>query len=191
MKHELTGVVLAAGTSSRMGVNKLLLRRPDRPLLRTVCERVLAAGIEQVVVVLGHEHERVEPLLVDLSVATVLNTDYRNGMATSVAAGVRAAKESSAGYLFALADMPEIRVETYRRLCQAFQGESADAIVLPCHGGQRGNPVLFARRYRAELLSLRGDQGARQLFDAYADHVLQVAVDDPGILIDIDEPDQL
>lgn len=190
MSRSLIGVVLAAGTSSRMGANKLLLPRAGGPMIRIVCERVVAAGLERVILVLGHECERVEPIVADLPLDIVVNAEYRSGMASSVAAGVRAADDSSGGYMFALGDMPEVRIETFRLLRETFEQCGAQDIVVPNHEGQRGNPVIFARRYRDELLGLDGDRGARRLLGAHADHVLSVAVDDPGILVDYDEPHQ-
>lgn len=189
--QHLTGIILAAGTSSRMGVNKLLLPRPRRPLVRTVCERIVAAGIEQIVVVLGHEQSRIEPELAGLPLSTTFNPNYRDGIATSVAAGVVAASSSSTGYLIALADMPEIRVETYRLLSQVFESAAPDAIVVPTYRGERGNPVIFARSYRCQLLGLQGDEGARHLLKTHERLVTRMEIDDPGVRLDIDEPGHL
>ena len=191
MNRELAAIVLAAGTSSRMGpVNKLLVARGNLPLVRVVCQQVVASDFDQVIVVLGHEHERIRAVLADLPVTTVVNPHYRDGMASSVAAGVAAATVTD-GFLFALADMPEIRVATYRALRRAFSAAEPGSIVVPYHQGKRGNPVIFAERYREELASLTGDRGAKQLLQVYRERVKKVAVDDAGVLFDIDHPGQI
>ncbi|MEM8681577.1 MAG: nucleotidyltransferase family protein [Planctomycetota bacterium] len=187
-----TAIVLAAGSSRRMGDrNKLLLRRPSKPMVRIVCERVLASDCDPVIVVLGYQHEKVQAALGDLPLTTIVNLNHSAGMATSITAGVEAASMATAGFLFALGDMPEVTVATYAALVEAFIDANGDAIVVPDHDGRRGNPVIFPQRYREQLRALGGDQGARRILSDSEDRVQRVMVDDPGVCFDVDHPDQL
>jgi molybdenum cofactor cytidylyltransferase len=183
-------VLLAAGRSSRLGTaadSKLLLPwgSDDEPMVAVVAQTLCEAGFGQIVAVLGHRAEDVELALEPLPLTTVLNPDYAAGLSTSIAAGVSALPQA-VGYLFALADMPSLRVATVRALCQAFEELDSAAIVVPVHGQRRGNPVLFGGHFRTELLGLEGDRGARRLLSVFADRVREVEVDDPGIHVDVD-----
>ncbi len=187
----IAAVLLAAGRSSRYGGagdTKLLLPWGPKgiPMAAAVAATLKAAGLGRIVAVLGHRADAVGAALEDCGVETVLNPDYADGMSSSLAVGVRAAPEEAGGYLIALGDMPAVTAGTVSLLCRAFEAAEPPAIVAPVHGGRRGHPVLFGRAYREELLNLSGDLGARPLFARHAERVVEVAVDDGGILTDVD-----
>lgn len=175
-------IVLAAGQSTRMGSrNKLLLRLGDRNILEHSVAAAVEARVGDVFVVTGrHNYGSV---LASYAVQVVPNPDYEEGMASSIRAGVKAAGPDASAFGILLADMPFIRPATITRLAKHL---GSGAIVVPRVDGNPGHPVLFAERYRTDLLTLRGDVGARSVLQAHEENVVYVDTDDPGILQDID-----
>lgn len=185
----LTAILLAAGRSTRMGANKLLLPWGEKRVLSAVVENLLSLPLEEVIAVVGHQRAPVEALLAQYPVRIVYNPDYGEGLSTSIKRGVAAASDTTTGYLFALGDMPQVQSSTIVALCRAFSTAPPRSIAVPVLGQQRGNPVLFHRAYREELLQLTGDRGAKSLMQRYPQEVLEVQVDDPGTLLDVDTPE--
>ncbi len=188
--YPVTAIILAAGFSRRMkGTNKLLLPFRGKTVLETTVETVLEIPFREVVVVTGHDRAAVEALLESHPVRVVHNSRYPEGMGASLRVGVAAA-EGSAGVMILPGDMPLIRRETLLALCRAFAGATLSApIVVPVHGGRRGNPVVFSPEYREALLGISGDRGAKAILRAHPRAVVEVEVDDPGIFIDVDTPE--
>jgi molybdenum cofactor cytidylyltransferase len=188
----VAGLLLAAGQSRRMGpANKLLERLDGKSLVRRAAETLAAAGLDGITVVTGHQADAVRAELEGLEAAYAHNPSYAGGLAESLKRGVSALPETSEAVLIALGDMPRLRPGTVEKLIAAFDPIEGRAICVPVHGGKRGNPVLFSRRFFAEILELSGDSGAKSLIGAYEDQVVEVAVDDPGVLLDLDTPDAL
>jgi molybdenum cofactor cytidylyltransferase len=185
-------VVLAAGLSRRMGkANKLLAEIDGGAMVTRVADAITASKASPTIVVTGHEAERVEAALAGRNVAFVRNPQYEEGLASSVRRGIAALPEDVAGVLICLGDMPRIRTAHIDRLIAAFNPVEGRAICVPTYRGKRGNPVLFARRFFAEMQRLKGDTGARQLIGQYHEIVFEVEMDDDGVLIDVDSPDKL
>ncbi|RMH95188.1 MAG: nucleotidyltransferase family protein, partial [Calditrichaeota bacterium] len=167
----------------------LLLPFRGKTVLETTVETVLEIPFREVVVVTGHDRAAVEALLESHPVRVVHNSRYPEGMGASLRVGVAAA-EGSAGVMILPGDMPLIRRETLLALCRAFAGATLSApIVVPVHGGRRGNPVVFSPEYREALLGISGDRGAKAILRAHPRAVVEVEVDDPGIFIDVDTPE--
>jgi molybdenum cofactor cytidylyltransferase len=186
------GLVLAAGQSRRMGaLNKLLVEIDGKPMVRRVVETALAAGLAPVVVVIGHQAERVRAVLAGLPVTTVENPDYRDGLSTSLKAGVAALPSEIDGALICLGDMPLVTPGDIARLLAAFNPTEARAIVVPTRRGKRGNPVLWGRRFFAEMREGAGDTGAKHLIGAYPELVAEVEMPGDAVLVDIDTPQAL
>ena len=187
----VAGVVLAAGTSSRFGAaNKLLARHDGRPLVEHAVETLLAAPVEPVVVVVGHEADRVVAALDGLAVECVENDAFAAGQATSLAAGIDAlgGRDVDAAVI-ALGDMPFVQPATVSALCAAYADGASDALAA-AYRGERGNPVLFDRRHFPALGDVEGDIGGRHILLA-GEHSALVAVDDPGVRRDVDEQGDL
>ncbi|PSP88519.1 nucleotidyltransferase family protein [Halobacteriales archaeon QS_4_69_34] len=180
------GVVLAAGTGSRFGTgNKLLAALDGRPLVYHAARTLLSADLDGVTAVLGHEAERVRGALSGLPVETVANPDYRDGQATSVRTGVRAARERGAdALLVALGDMPRVQPGTVNVLLDAYRAGAGDALAAAV-GGRRGNPVLFDARFFDRLAAVSGDTGGRAIL-LDGDDAALVETGDPGVLRDVD-----
>ena len=186
---DVTGVVLAAGTSSRFGrENKLLATIDGEPLVRRAVDSVLSADLTAVVVV-GYEAAAVRTALSDLPVRVVENERYEAGQATSVREGVDAVGDGADAALFALGDMPDVRPETVETLLAAFAADAGDPLVAACDG-VRGNPVLFGRQFFDRLAAVEGDIGGRTVLRD-AEGTTLVETGDPGVRRDVDRPEDL
>jgi molybdenum cofactor cytidylyltransferase len=189
----IAAIVLAAGHGSRMGAptSKLLAELAGKPLVRHAVEAACASPARPVVVVTGHDAERVRAALLDLDVTFVHNPDHATGMASSLRAGVAAvaAVPAAAGALICLGDMPRVTSAHLARLIDAFDDDGS--IIVPTCDRKRGNPVLLGRRHFAAIETLEGDVGARALIERNAAAVHWLAIDDPAILLDIDTPADL
>jgi molybdenum cofactor cytidylyltransferase len=190
----IAAIMLAAGRSSRMrGANKLLVQHRARPLVAGVVAQVAAAQVvKPLVVVTGHQGDAVQAALAGLpDLRIVANPHYADGLATSLRAGLAAVPAEVDGLLVCLGDMPLVGTADIDRLIAAFNPAEGRAICVPVHDGQRGNPVLFARRFLPELLALSGDIGARHIVAANEDSVCEVTMPTPGVLTDVDTPEAL
>jgi molybdenum cofactor cytidylyltransferase len=168
-----------------MGTAKQLLRLDDRPLLQHVLDNVRASGVKEIVLVLGFAAEDIRREIDMQNVRVVVNESHRQGMGTSLKAGLSAVDSQSAGALIVLADQPFVRPATLD-LLMAEHHHSKAQIVIPTYRGFRGNPVLLDRSVFAELMALDGDVGCRAIFGDHVEGIVKVGVDDAGILLDID-----
>jgi molybdenum cofactor cytidylyltransferase len=190
--RHVAAVVLAAGRSTRMGEqNKLLLDVGGRPMVRGVVEQVLRSKARPLIVVTGHQREQVEAALRGLPVRFVHNPAFADGLSTSVKAGIAAVPPESDGAIVCLGDMPQIDAALIDRLLGAFDPERGAFVVTPVVAGQRGNPIVWSRRFFPELATLEGDIGARNLLKSYPEAIVDVPVDGQAALTDIDTPEEL
>jgi molybdenum cofactor cytidylyltransferase len=190
---KVAAIVLAAGRSSRMGnANKLMAELDKRPLVAHVVDAALASRAERVLVVTGHEAERVRAALGDRKVEAVHNPDYASGIASSLAVGLAALKDSKIdGLLVLLGDMPRVTPAQIDRLISAFNPLEGRAICVPTFNGKRGNPVLWSKRFFEAMMHLKGDVGARHLIAENGELVAEVAMPDDAVLTDVDTPQAL
>ena len=169
----MTGaIVLAAGRSSRMGRSKLMLPLGGRAVLSWTLEHVLAAGIEDVVVVTGPDTPDLVALIGEAPVRLAHNARAREGMSTSIQVGLLALSPAVEAAFVVLGDQPSVGPDIYRRLLLP-----DSAIVVPVYRAQPGNPVLFRRPVFAELFGLTGDVGGRAVVAADPDRVARVELD--------------
>jgi molybdenum cofactor cytidylyltransferase len=188
----VAALVLAAGRSTRMGgPNKLLEEINGKPLVRIAAEQMLASHAKPVTVVTGHQKERVEQALSGLPVRFVHNSAFADGLSTSLRTGIGAVPADADGVVVALGDMPQVTPVLIDRLIGAFDPERGALVVMPTIEGKRGNPVLWARRFFPDLMTIDGDVGARHLISAYSEAVTEVPVEDNAALIDVDTPEAL
>jgi molybdenum cofactor cytidylyltransferase len=188
-RDRIAAIVLAAGMSRRMGRHKPLLPFGDRTMIAHVVDGILSAGISDVVVVTGHQAEDVRNALVDRPIRFVHNADHlAGGMLSSVQLGVRVAHEHCDAFFISLGDQPTIRPETFREMEAGFTRSHAP-ILLPTFEGRHGHPILIASRLAPEILSLRPDQTLSDFTKRHAKVTLEICVDDPAVLEDIDTPE--
>jgi len=191
----VSGIVLAAGASTRMGRPKQLLPIAGRPLLQHVIDAALASSLDEVVVVLGHRADEVEAAIEpDGRVRAVVNPEFAAGQITSLRCGVAAADPAARAVAILLGDQPGLRGQAIDAMLDAFvaagAGIQAARPVYPDAEGRPGHPVLLAREIFCELDDLRGDQGARTLFSEHRPFVIEIPVagEPPP---DVDTPEDL
>jgi molybdenum cofactor cytidylyltransferase len=188
----IAGLVLAAGQSRRMGtLNKLLIGVDGKPMVRHVAETVAASQASPLLVVTGHERERVEAALAGIGAQFLFNPDYAQGLSTSLKRGLAAVPPEIDGVVVCLGDMPLVNAPTIDRLIAAFNPLEGRAICVPTRRGKRGNPVLIGRQFLQALTALSGDVGARDLVAAHPDEVTEVEMESDAVLTDIDTPQAL
>jgi molybdenum cofactor cytidylyltransferase len=184
----VAGVLLAAGTSDRYGDdNKLLATHDGDPLVRHAARTLRDAPVDPVVVVVGHEADRVRAALAGFDPDVAYNDDYASGQASSVRAGVAAVRDRTAAVVVALGDMPFVTPTSVDLLVDAHAAGVGDALAA-AHDGRRGNPVLFGRRFFDALGDVTGDTGGRAIL---LEHGRLVETGDPGVRRDVDDPEDL
>lgn len=195
----ITAIILAAGTSTRLGTPKQLLLYKGCPLLRQTVNTLMKTKVNQIIVVLGHEADKIAKVLHGLPVQIVVNKDYLKGQSSSLKSGLSAYSNwlssqnpdnasflhgHHQGILFALCDQPLVKHESVNLLIERFQQNGG--IVVPVYSGRRGNPVIMEQKYLSEFNSITGDVGARDIIINNAHDVSRVEVDDKGVIFDID-----
>jgi molybdenum cofactor cytidylyltransferase len=187
---KIAAIVLAAGRSTRMGANKLLMPVAGAPVLTQTLRALDSAGLTNRLVVTGHDQDAVEAIL-PAGAARVHNPAFASGMASSLKAGIAALRPDIDAALVVLGDMPAVRPADLGALIAAFGPDDGRGIVVPTYRGKRGHPVLFGRAFWPAILAAEGDQGARQALIDNADSVCEVAIDHPGVAMDADTPEAL
>lgn len=181
----ISGVVLAAGRSSRLGRPKQLLPLDGEPLLAHVLRNAASSALDEVVLVLGHEAAAVGATVGAWGQRVVVNDDHAAGQSTSVRAGLAAVDGGAEAVLFLLGDQPGVTPAVIDALIAAFRASEAP-VVIPAYGGRRGNPVLFGRELFPELARVGGDEGARGVVRAHKAVALVVPVGDGPPPRDVD-----
>jgi molybdenum cofactor cytidylyltransferase len=190
--RSIAALVLAAGRSSRMGgPNKLLAEIGGRPLVRMVVEAALASQARPVLVVTGHQRERIEAALDGMPINLVHNPNYADGLGTSLKAGIAALPAEVDGVVVCLGDMPQVDAALINRLIGAIDPDKGALVAVPTIDGKRGNPVVWSRRFFPDLMAVEGDVGARHLIGRYGEAVVEVPVSGAAALTDIDTPQAL
>lgn len=185
----VSAIVLAAGMSRRMGTPKQLLRLAGETILEHTLKNVRASTVSDIVLVLGHAADSVEKEISSEGIKVVRNQDYQQGMGTSLRTGLAAVDAGASAALIVLGDQPFVRAETLNQLIACHQ-ESKPQITIPIYKGFRGNPVLLDRSVFAELQGLTGDVGCRAIFSNHTENIRKLAMDDIGILLDIDSQEE-
>jgi molybdenum cofactor cytidylyltransferase len=185
----IAALVLAAGRGTRMGgTNKLLAEVRGKPIVRHAVEAALASRARPVIVVTGHEGDRVAAALAGLDVLTVHNPRFAEGLASSLKTGLVALPSETDAVAVALGDMPEVTGALIDKLAAAIDPARGALIAVPTRGGRRGNPVIWSRRLFDELGRIEGDVGARHLIAQHGEAVAEVPVEDEAAFLDIDTP---
>ena len=186
----ISAVILAAGESRRMGKqNKLLLPVGGEALLVKLVKSVCDSDVGQVLVVIGHEAEKIRRELNNFPISFVSNPNFSEGMTTSIKFGVKEVSPDSDGFLICLADMPFINTSEISKLIHAYvqnRIKEERLIVVPVFKGQRGNPVLFSSEFRNDILEHEKEFGCKEVIMNNSESVEEIEMDDENMLLDVD-----
>ncbi len=185
----ISGIVLAAGTSSRFGETKQLLEIGGKPLVQHAVDAASGAGLDEIVVVLGHDAERVKAALhLPSNARTVMNPRYERGQSSSLAAGLEAADPASDGAIVLLADQPGITAAHVRALIDGFGARRPRIARLRFRDGP--GPALLSHETWPEAMRLEGDTGARALMALHPEWIDDITLDEDAPL-DLDTPEDV
>ena len=182
--RRIAGVLLAAGTSSRMGKNKLFLELGGVTVLRRAARSALSAGLDPLLVVLGHESERAREELAGIACTPVLNPDYASGMNTSLRAGIAAAPPDAAAAMVLLADMPFVTAQMIETVAQRWRGEP---LAVSLYGDVVAPPILYARALFPELLEMAEGDCRKRVVKRHRKEALEIPWPSSA-LADLDVP---
>jgi len=187
---KISAVLLAAGESRRMrGLNKLELMVAGVPLLRRTATTLLAAPLEEVVVVFGHEFARAQALVRDLPLNRVYNGCYQEGQMTSVHAGLDALSRPCDGIMVCLTDQPLLEVTDIEAIIGAFARRRRGSILVPTYGGKRGNPIVLAASHRDDIMNGGRNLGCKHLIENNPESVETVEMENDHVICDLDTPE--
>jgi molybdenum cofactor cytidylyltransferase len=184
----ITGILLAAGSGSRFGGDKLLATLPDGTPVAAAAARALLAGVPDAIAVVRPGDDRLAGVLANAGLRVSICPDAAQGMGVSLAWGIRQSADAE-GWIVALGDMPFVQPQTVAQVAAALAAGAG--VAAPVYRGRRGHPVGFGAAHRAALSALTGDAGARTVLDAAGHDTVRVDVDDAGVLRDVDTPADL
>jgi molybdenum cofactor cytidylyltransferase len=187
---KISAIILAAGTSSRMGFLKQTANIKGKSLLELVLDKVRKFPFHEIIIVLGYKHEEVMKTLKLEYEKVVINEEYEKGMSSSLKKGVLNISKDSEAFAIFLADMPLIKEESIEKVINEFNERSC-LIVAPIFNKVIGHPVIFHKNLIPEIINLEGDIGAKKVIEKYKDEASFIEIDDEGVLIDIDAPKDL
>ncbi len=183
-EDDITAILLAAGSSTRFGSDKLLARLPNQETICSASAKAVMQVVPKLIAVIGEQQPARAILLTELGIPVHVCKHSSQGMAASLAYAVNCSKNSQ-GWIIALADMPFIQAGTIKSIYQALA--SGSVMVAPFYQNKRGHPVGFAKQFQMELTALSGDQGAQSIIKKHSVELVKLETNDPGILKDIDQ----
>ncbi|RLB23221.1 MAG: hypothetical protein DRG76_04740 [Deltaproteobacteria bacterium] len=188
----VAGIILAAGTSSRMGVSKQLLPIGGVPLICHMVSQVLSSHLDRVVMVLGHDAEKMKRALLDYCphprIEVVVNPEYPKGMASSIKRGLKVVQDDCDHVMIILADMLHIDARLINILLKGYLKSGRDLGAIRIQA-RRSHPVIFSRRFYPELQRLEGDVGGRSIFEQYAHEACFIDAPPTYREMDLDTPE--
>jgi molybdenum cofactor cytidylyltransferase len=184
----ITGILLAAGSGSRFGGDKLLAALPDGTLVAAAAARALLAAVPVAIAVVRPGDSCLAKVLAGAGLRVIECPEAAQGMGASLARGIRQSTDAE-GWVVALGDMPFVQPQTVALIAAALAAGAS--VAAPVYRGQRGHPVGFAAVHRAALGALTGDAGARAVLEMAGRDIALIEVDDPGVLRDVDTPADL
>ncbi len=188
---DIHAVLLAAGRSERMGRNnKLLLNVDGIPLVRKSAINILNSNVTSMTVVTGFDENKIVNALSGLNVNFVKNINFREGLSSSLKAGLANITPTPSAVIICLADMPKIQPEHINQLIENFDPLKGWEICIPTNNGKRGNPVLIGSRFFPYIFETSGDFGAKQVMKQHSDKIMEVEIGTSDIHFDIDTQDE-
>ena len=190
-EKKIGAIILAAGLSSRMGEFKPLATIGAKTIIGHAVTLFLTAGIDNIVVVTGHESESLQQELDQYSCRVVFNRSYTDGMFSSIQLGVRELPPDVSGFFLLPVDIPLVQPNTIDKLIKAMIHDSSLMVLYPEYGARRGHPPLIRVELVPAIMSYSGHGGLRALLKRYSQHSSNITVDDPYILLDADTQNDL
>jgi len=185
---KIGAMILAAGESKRMGEPKLLLPFGQKTIIETVIDNVIESKVDEILVVLGSSAEKIEDKIKDFPLRITVNPHYKEGMLSSVRWGFKEISDEIQGVLVCLGDQPSISTGVIDKVIDAYK-QTGKGIIVPAYKRDRGHPVLIHIKYLEEVQSLSADVGLRGIVYNHPEDTLEIEVESPAILKDIDNPD--
>jgi molybdenum cofactor cytidylyltransferase len=184
----ICAIVLAAGESKRMGVQKLLLPFGGKTVITHIVDQLTASAVDEIYIVVGCQGKQVSKELSGRPVSIVNNPNYKSGMLSSVRYGLGATNPKCKTILVALGDQPSITTKLIDQMLQTFTSTEKQ-ILVPLYDNRRGHPLLFSAVYREEIFTRYDDVGLRGLLYAHKEDVFELPVETSGVLSDMDYPE--
>ena len=177
----ISAILLAAGQSKRMdGENKLTKEIQGVPLIKHSVKNILAASIDELIIVLGYQKEIIEKLIdKNGKIKFIFNKDFESGMASSIKTGIDNLSDKTEAFFICLGDMPMINHDIYNQLIKSKDNKE---IIVPTYKGQQGNPVLFDKSMKETVMNITGDLGAKKILELNKDKILNLEINDQSIV---------
>ena len=184
----ISAILLAAGQSKRMvGENKLAKKIQGVPLIKHSVKNILAASIDELIIVLGYQKEIIEKLIdKNEKIKFVFNKDFESGMASSIKIGLDNLSKKTEAFFICLGDMPMVNHDIYNQLIKS---KDNNEIIVPNYKRQRGNPVLFNKSMKEKIMNITGDVGAKKILELNKDKILNLEINDQSITRGFDTMD--
>ena len=186
---KIWAIILAAGASTRMHRQKLLLPYRDKTIVETVIDNAMCLVDKNIVVVVGANKEEIISQIGNRPVNYCVNKNFMDGMLSSVICGFKALPKDADAAMIFLGDQPQIPKNAAQKVIEAWQ-RNEKGIVIPTFNGRRGHPVLFETNYRSKIEKLNPEEGLRSLSRKFKEDVLEVDCNISEILRDIDTPEE-
>ena len=188
MQHRFSAVIPAAGYSSRMGRFKPMLPLGETTIIERVIKLFQGCGVEEILVVVGFQRDCMHPVLERSGVKEIISHRYREGMFSSVVAGLTASSPGTEATFILPVDIPVVAASTISRLMDTHH-RSPGKILRPVYAGLRGHPPLIPRIFAESIAAWDGEGGLRAALAQWESETIQVEVPDENILFDVDTPD--
>ena len=184
----ISAILLAAGQSKRMiGENKLAKKIRGVPLIKHSVKNILAASIDELIIVLGYQKEIIEKLIdKNEKIKFVFNKNFESGMASSIKTGLDNLSGKTEAFFICLGDMPMVNHDIYNQLIKS---KDNNEIIVPNYKRQQGNPVLFNKSMKGKIMNITGDVGAKKILELNKDKILNLEIDDQSITKGFDTQD--
>ncbi len=184
----ITAILLAAGESKRMdGENKLLKKVNNVPLIKHSVKNILNSSVNELIIITGHQNEEIEKIIdKNEKIKFVYNNKYKNGMASSIKAGLQNLSKETHAFFISLGDMPEVNKEIYNNLIKHLKNNK---IIVPTFKNKQGNPVLFSISFKEKIMAIKGDIGAKIILKEHKEIVLNVETNSRSILKNYNTPE--
>jgi molybdenum cofactor cytidylyltransferase len=184
---KVSGIVLSAGESRRMGSLKQLLPFGHKTVIETVLDNFLQTDLYEIIVVLGYQAEQISKVI-GKKAKLVPNESYKDGMLSSIQCGIKATDENTEAFLIGLGDQPFIHASVIGMLLEHFE-ECGKGIAIPRYNGKRGHPIIISAKYREEISHLDSNVGLRQLIYRHEDDLSYIDVPSDDVIRDMDYPE--